>query len=938
MRACTGALALAGCIATVGPSTALGAEPTTGVQFDRTAQTIRYQAAAGQANVVAVSQAGDAYTITDSGAPALEDADGPGGCEVSGTVATCPTADVRVIWVSVSDLDDSVTVDAAAPGSVVVNGGSGNDTLNGSPGADQLFGGTGGDTINGNAGNDLVDGGLGDVTSETFDILDGGTGYDTLSYAERTAPVAVDLGKSFAIDEDGTADAAAGFDEVVGGLGDDEIVGSAGSETLVGGPGGDDGADTLCGDLGVDSVDYSSKDSGVEVTLDGPLATDQRHTEAQPNVLARIDCRPVNPLTGQPVAGPRDCTPDDGLPGEGDCVGDDVENVVGTRFADKLTGNDPDPLTGRSSKVEPLGTNRLIGAGGDDRLDGGLGADELEGGDGYDTVSYARHPSAVAATIDGAANDGNAFDLDPRSLLSDRVALDVEALVGTSGPDLLEGDGRANTITGGGGDDLVSGEGGNDLLTGGPGVDLLRGAAGDDLLNGASGDDTLEGGEGDDTLNGAHGDDTLDGGSGADRLTGGDGGDMADYSTSTVSVTVSADGVAGDGSAGEGDDVAADVESITGGDGSDSLVGNDGAGELTGGPGDDQLEGGRGADVLYGGPGRDTARYDQRTAPVTADLVLGAGAGEAGEADVIAADVENVYGGAGDDTLSGGAESNVLSGGAGNDTIYGGAGDDTLYAGSGDDAVAGGAGDDVIAADTGRDTLSGGEGQDVLGGGDGDDSLDGGSGADIIGGDSGVDTVNYASRSRAVTVDLEGTPDDGERGENDLVKASVESVLTGAGDDVVDTRDEVAGSVTCGAGTDVTRTDPQDRVASDCEDVSARALAVCTTINRAATMSRSGTVRLALGCSIAASGRLTLETAGRVRVSAKRRRVRLGSTSFTVATARVERVHVKLSRRGRQLVAAHRKLRVRATISSRARLSTRTLTARRAFTLRRGQR
>ena len=924
---------LLGCLAALSTPAQAQAQ---GIRLDPAAQTIHYEAAAGQANLVTVGDAGDAYTLADTGVTAVADADGPGGCEVSGNVATCPAGGVRFIRVSVSDLDDFVTITTAVPGHTFVNAGPGNDTVNGGPGEDQFFGRAGGDALTGNDGDDTLDGGPGDPTLETFDILEGGAGQDTLSYASRTLPVAVDLARQFAVDDDGTVDGLASLERVVGGLGDDEIIGSAASETLLGGPGGYDGADTLCGDLGNDTVDYANKDAGVEVTLDGVLPTDPRHAEPTPNVRARIDCRPVNQVTGAPIEGPRDCTANDGLPGEGDCVGEDIEAVRGTPYSDDLTGNDPDPLTGLSSRVEPLGVNRLAGGGGDDRLDGGLGADEFEGGAGSDTVTYERHESGVAATIDGAANDGNAQDLNPRSQLSDMIEEDVEALVGSPGDDVLKGSSVRNALEGGGGDDHLDAGSGDDTLSAGPGADYASGGSGDDLLTGDDGADTLAGGDGGDTLSGDEGDDALDGGAGPDALAGGGGVDRADYSAATTAVTASADGIPGDGVTAEGDDVGADVESLTGGSGSDFLTGNDAGGELSGGPGDDMLDGRGGPDALIGGPGRDTASYDHRTGPVSADLTSGA-AGEPGEGDAVASDVENVHGGAGADVLGGSGDSNVLSGGGGDDTLDGGAGDDTLYGGAGNDALGGAPGNDFVSGEAGGDSLSGGDGADALSGGDGDDSLDGGAGADLLGGETGTDTVVYATRTRSVTVDLEGTPDDGESGENDLVKASIESVRTGTGNDSVDTRDQVAGAISCGAGMDSVTADAQDRVAADCEGAAARALAVCTTVNRAATASSTRVVRIALSCSTAASGRLVLETAGKFAVAKKRRRLRLGTKSFSVPGPRVQRVQVTISARGARLVTVRRKLRVRATITSRARAATRTLKTQRTFTLRRGR-
>ncbi len=93
--------------------------------------------------------------------------------------------------------------------------------------------------------------------------------------------------------------------------------------------------------------------------------------------------------------------------------------------------------------------------------------------------------------------------------------------------------------------------------------------------------------------------------------------------------------------------------------------------------------------------------------------------GESGEKDNIHADIENIIGGAGNDTIDASLAplKHVLMGMAGNDTLIGGVDKDTLYGGPGDDTLIGGGGNDY---------LIGGDGNDVLQGGLGDDTLDGG--------------------------------------------------------------------------------------------------------------------------------------------------------------------------------------------------------------------
>jgi Ca2+-binding RTX toxin-like protein len=177
---------------------------------------------------------------------------------------------------------------------------------------------------------------------------------------------------------------------------------------------------------------------------------------------------------------------------------------------------------------------------------------------------------------------------------------------------------------------------------------------------------------------------------------------------------------------------------------------------LVGGASYDVLDGGPGSDDLIGGLGRDRADYGSRTAPLTISLDGAANDGEVGEGDDV--DVEEVVGGAGNDHLAGSALGDSLLGGAGDDTLDGLAGGDTLVGGPDDDVHNGGDGVDTLVAGAA---------------GDGQDEFNGGSGP--------FDEVTYAARSTAVTVDLDGTADDGASGEHD--NADVERVTGGAAND-----------------------------------------------------------------------------------------------------------------------------------------------------------
>src|SRR5690349_8576394 len=101
-------------------------------------------------------------------------------------------------------------------------------------------------------------------------------------------------------------------------------------------------------------------------------------------------------------------------------------------------------------------------------------------------------------------------------------------------------------------------------------------------------------------------------------------------------------------------------------------------------------------------------------------------------------------------------------------------------------SVQGGAGDDYLDGTPNGDTLNGGDGDDELFGEAGNDTLVPGTGADsTISGGLGTDIVDYSSRGSDQNVSLDGKPNDGSAGEGDNVGSDVESIFTGAGNDVV---------------------------------------------------------------------------------------------------------------------------------------------------------
>lgn len=374
--------------------------------------------------------------------------------------------------------------------------------------------------------------------------------------------------------------------------------------------------------------------------------------------------------------------------------------------------------------------------------------------------------------------------------------------------------GLAVTITGTAGNDAIIGTAGNDVISAGAGNDIVAALGGDDTVCLGPGDDLLDGGAGADTMvadSVADGADTFVGNSAAPA-----GRDVALYTARSTPVNVSLDGVANDGAAGEGDNIATDVAEVDGGSAGDVFDATAATSQtvLQGGGGNDTLTGNF---DLVGGPGDDTL------------TLVGGSSG-------------SLIGNDGNDTLIGGPVRDNLSGGNGVDRLLAGGGDDELFGGAGNDVLQGEAGTDDLFGEDGDDQLIGGLGTDDLIGGNGNDtgsSLVAQDGADIFEGDAGTDTADYSARQfgpgSVLSVSLDNVANDGQPGEGDNVFADVENVngavgpnvITGSGAanvlrggqsaDTIRAVDGIAGNdvVIGGFGVDTCTVDPGD--SEDCE-------------------------------------------------------------------------------------------------------------------------
>ena len=269
-------------------------------------------------------------------------------------------------------------------------------------------------------------------------------------------------------------------------------------------------------------------------------------------------------------------------------------------------------------------------------------------------------------------------------------------------------------------------------------------------VEGTDRDDTFENSDNDNAFAGLAGNDIYLFGEdwGIDEVleNAGEGDDTLDFSAVTADLTfnINADGSIGVSDGSNVVTIAGDVENLIGGQGDDRFVFENGA-ILAG--------------TISGGRGNDTLDYGSNDTGVAVDLGAGTADGTGGIADI-----ENVIGGTGDDTITGDEGDNLIVGGLGVNILDGGAGIDTVsYEDA--DAVTGatvdlGAAGAQNTGGAGIDTLSGFEnligsgGDDTLTGNVQDNVITGGAGDDVLSGGGGSDTVSYADATGAVTVDL----------------------------------------------------------------------------------------------------------------------------------------------------------------------------------------
>ena len=361
------------------------------------------------------------------------------------------------------DGDDEITHDATGAdperAGVVTLGGTGDDkltgggVLDGGPGDDRvrgttsyfsndrLEGGDGDDDLDGRSGEDVVNGGPGaDTMYEGGDYFQDGLPYDL--YDQGT----LDGGEG----NDRIASGGGPRSTIAGGPGDDEILSAApvadggeGNDSLRGGPilRGGPGDDVLVGGARTQPRSYvnvrtdvldggpgrdSLRAGGVDATLDGgPDADALAPGDGRDTISYRTRAVPVRIDLRNPGG-------EGGVDGEGDTIAPGFEKIEGSPGDDEfIAGAEPMVVDGW------LGDDVIVGGPGDDTLDGGGHDDVIAGGGGNDKIyggidSYTDPESGKTVKAPG-------FD----------------TIDGGPGGDTLMPRGGEDYVTGGSGDDWI---------------------------------------------------------------------------------------------------------------------------------------------------------------------------------------------------------------------------------------------------------------------------------------------------------------------------------------------------------------------------------------------------------------------------------------------------------------------------------------------------
>ncbi|KRC82486.1 M10 family metallopeptidase C-terminal domain-containing protein [Sphingomonas sp. Root241] len=563
---------------------------------------------------------------------------------------------------------------------------------------ENLRGGSGADFLVGDANGNVIDGGLGD------DILNGGDGVDTISFASSGAVgIAVNLATLTAQNTGAGNKTIIGFENVRTTAGADNVTGDAGDNVFFEAG----GADVYNGAGGSDTVDYSAATSVVTVNLN-TVAAQNTGTSTGSDTITNVEnligaAAFANTLTGGSTTANR-------------LVGGAVADfLIGSGLGDTLIGGGGNDVifgdyvnTFNTGATTADGADVIEGGAGNDQLVGGMGNDILRGGDGDDTLVGGIGNGTAAGLSTVYTNDGGQDTFD-----------------GGEGSDIAYA--YYTDQTGGIAFDLANVAGNSAITMGGIAAGsftsiervIFRGGSGADIVRGGGTLDTLVGNAGDDVLDGWFGNDTLSGGLGNDTLIGGEGLDTATYVNATAGVNVDLRIAGAQDTGGEGIDTLSGIEYLTGSGFGDTLRGNDVFNLLV----DNAVAGAAGqTDSLFGYGGNDSILVTRAAGTVATNVNIDGGDGddllEVRSGTLSAALATNPDGLIGNTYAALGTTGNryldtvVVDGGAGNDRI--------VLTAVKSAVVDAGSGNDILsvsllgAATESKHTLTLGTGQDTI--------------------------------------------------------------------------------------------------------------------------------------------------------------------------------------------------------------------------------
>lgn len=388
---------------------------------------------------------------------------------------------------------------------------------------------------------ELFDGGAGD------DVINGGVITDLVNFSDTNrvnysgAGSAVNVNLSTgAVSGGAGADTLSNINEAQGSAYDDTLTGSSFAAEQFRGGAGDD---TIDGGDGYDRARYNDANVGVNVNLVTGIGVDGLGgTDTLLNIEAILGSRFADVLTGGNAANGVGTT--DGLESfNGNAGNDTIDGGAGYDRTDYYTWATDGILvrlggTSNGIAYDGLGgvdtlinieavraTNfhdRLFGSdtGVFESFAGMEGNDTIDGKGGVDRVEYTQSRAAVNVNLlAGTASDGYG-SVDTLLNIEDiQGSVFNDNLYGTLANNKLDGGLGNDSLFGDNGFDRLEGGGGNDLLSGGLNADTLIGGDGNDVLGGGQGVDSMDGGDGNDSLSGGLGSDTMTGGIGADRFT-----------------------------------------------------------------------------------------------------------------------------------------------------------------------------------------------------------------------------------------------------------------------------------------------------------------------------------------------------------------------------------------------------------------------------------